>query len=139
MQSHIQCYCLTMTFRRLRRSPFSVSTSYSQYPDVCSSCVMTIYSHPSMANLPVSAYDREGGGALVYCDSCPRSFHLLCLNPPIDGQGGKEEIPEGGWYCQECSAAEHDYLVSPLFHRFTAGPHAALDVFAPQLRFLSRF
>jgi hypothetical protein len=100
---------------------------------------MTVYTHPSMANLPVSAYDREGGGALVYCDSCPRSFHLLCLNPPIDGQGGKEEIPEGGWYCQECSAAEHDYLVSPLFHRFTAGLHAALDVFAPQFRFLSRF
>jgi hypothetical protein len=67
-----------------------------------------------MANLPVSAYDREGGGALVYCDSCPRSFHLLCLNPPIDGQGGKEDIPEGGWYCQECSA-EHNYLVSKPF------------------------
>jgi hypothetical protein len=64
-----------------------------------------------MSNLPISASDREGGGALVYCDSCPRSFHLLCLNPPIDGLGGKEEIPEGGWYCNEC-AAEHDFLVS---------------------------
>lgn len=64
-----------------------------------------------MSNLPVSASDREGGGALLYCDSCPRSFHLICLNPPIDGLSGKEDLPEGGWYCQECSA-EHDFLVS---------------------------
>lgn len=89
-------------------------SSSSQYPDICSSCVTTVYQHPSMTNLPVSASDREGGGALLYCDSCPRSFHLLCLNPPIDGQGAKEEIPEGGWYCQECSA-EHDFLVSKPF------------------------
>lgn len=79
-----------------------------------------------MANLPVSAYDREGGGALVYCDSCPRSFHLLCLNPPIDGQGSKEDIPKGGWYCQECSA-EHDYLVSkPFVLPFHYGPTRGL-------------
>ncbi|KIM33333.1 hypothetical protein M408DRAFT_152963 [Serendipita vermifera MAFF 305830] len=107
----------------------SADLHHSQYPDVCASCVTTTYSHPSMANLPVSAYDREGGGALVYCDACPRSFHLLCLNPPIDGQGSKEEIPEGGWYCQECSA-EHDYLVSkPLVLSFHCSPTRGLCLF----------
>ncbi|KAG8834217.1 hypothetical protein FRC17_009363 [Serendipita sp. 399] len=67
--------------------------------------------HPSMSHLPVSAADREGGGALVYCDSCPKSFHLLCLDPPIDGHSKKDEIPDGGWYCRECSA-EHDFLTT---------------------------
>ena len=85
-----------------------------------------------MAHLPVSAYDREGGGALVYCDSCPRSFHLLCLNPPIDGQGGKEDIPEGGWYCKECSA-EHDYLVSkPFCSLVSLWPHPRPLAFSTQ-------
>ncbi|PVF99736.1 hypothetical protein CPB86DRAFT_702734 [Serendipita vermifera] len=82
--------------------------SPAQLSDVCSSCVTTIYSHPSMSNLPVSASDREGGGAMLYCDSCPRSFHLLCLNPPIDSQSTNNTVPEGGWYCQEC-LAEHDF------------------------------
>lgn len=100
-------------FTSLTSSALPPQTVQPQFSDVCSSCVTTTYSHPSMSNLPISASDREGGGALVYCDSCPRSFHLLCLNPPIDGLGGKEEIPEGGWYCQEC-AAEHDFLVSGL-------------------------
>lgn len=101
------------SFTSLTSSALPPQTVQPQFSDVCSSCVTTTYSHPSMSNLPISASDREGGGALVYCDSCPRSFHLLCLNPPIDGLGGKEEIPEGGWYCQEC-AAEHDFLVSGL-------------------------
>jgi hypothetical protein len=104
-----------------------------QYPDICSSCVTTAYQHPSMTNLPVSAYDREGGGALLYCDSCPRSFHLLCLNPPIDGQGGKEDIPEGGWYCQECSA-EHDFLVSK--HNVPS-PHPHTKLYSPIVFILS--
>jgi hypothetical protein len=85
-----------------------------------------------MTNLPVSAYDREGGGALLYCDSCPRSFHLLCLNPPIDGQGGKEDIPEGGWYCQECSA-EHDFLVSKPYVRVASSPHQPLQPHRPHI------
>ncbi|KAG9128277.1 hypothetical protein FRC07_001918 [Ceratobasidium sp. 392] len=38
------------------------------------------------------------GGHLVFCDGCPRSFHLLCLNPPLD------ELQEETWYCQSCTA-----------------------------------
>lgn len=103
---------------------------YQQMSDACASCVTTVYSHPSMSNLPVSASDREGGGSLVYCDSCPRSFHLLCLNPPIDGLSGKEEIPEGGWYCQECSA-EHDYLDTGRMP--SPSPQFGTELFGPLL------
>ncbi|KAL0071640.1 hypothetical protein AAF712_001497 [Marasmius tenuissimus] len=37
-------------------------------------------------------------GALVYCDGCPRAFHLWCLDPPI------QSIDEGdsSWYCPAC-------------------------------------
>jgi hypothetical protein len=58
-----------------------------------------------MSALLVSASD-QGGGSLLYCDGCPRSFHLLCLNPPIDDLGAAGSLPEGGWYCQECTAEQ---------------------------------
>lgn len=31
---------------------------------------------------------------------CPRSFHFQCIDPPIE----EDEIPEGDWYCKECTA-----------------------------------
>ncbi|KAI5124014.1 hypothetical protein M0805_003846 [Coniferiporia weirii] len=39
-------------------------------------------------------------GALVYCDGCPRAFHLWCLDPPMD----PTEFPDGedSWYCPGC-------------------------------------
>ncbi|THH10832.1 hypothetical protein EW145_g1056 [Phellinidium pouzarii] len=39
-------------------------------------------------------------GALIYCDGCPRAFHLWCLDPPMD----PSELPEGEdrWYCPGC-------------------------------------
>lgn len=38
-------------------------------------------------------------GALVYCDGCPRAFHLWCLDPPM------ESIDEGDsrWFCPACT------------------------------------
>ncbi|KAJ7445824.1 hypothetical protein B0H11DRAFT_404215 [Mycena galericulata] len=42
-------------------------------------------------------------GALVYCDGCPRAFHLWCLNPPM------EHIDEGDsrWFCPACVIQKH--------------------------------
>ncbi|KAF9459334.1 hypothetical protein BDZ94DRAFT_1284436 [Collybia nuda] len=42
-------------------------------------------------------------GALVYCDGCPRAFHLWCLNPPI------ESVDEGDsrWFCPACTIEKH--------------------------------
>ena len=39
-------------------------------------------------------------GALVYCDGCPRAFHWLCLDPPMEAT----DLPEGEsrWFCPAC-------------------------------------
>ncbi|KAI4332040.1 hypothetical protein L6164_016981 [Bauhinia variegata] len=37
------------------------------------------------------------GGNLLCCDSCPRTYHLQCLNPPL------KRIPNGKWQCPSCS------------------------------------
>jgi len=38
-------------------------------------------------------------GDLVYCDGCPRAFHLWCVDPPL------ESIEEGDsrWFCPACA------------------------------------
>ncbi|KAJ7942565.1 Protein CHROMATIN REMODELING 4 [Quillaja saponaria] len=36
------------------------------------------------------------GGNLLCCDSCPRTYHLQCLNPPL------KRIPMGKWQCPSC-------------------------------------
>uniref|UniRef100_A0A3Q3VJI6 Uncharacterized protein n=1 Tax=Mola mola TaxID=94237 RepID=A0A3Q3VJI6_MOLML len=35
----------------------------------------------------------KDGGELLCCDSCPSSYHIHCLNPPLP------EIPNGEWIC----------------------------------------
>jgi len=35
-------------------------------------------------------------GDLLCCDTCPKSFHYLCAEPPLDA------TPEGDWRCTEC-------------------------------------
>ncbi|RDX68773.1 Protein CHROMATIN REMODELING 4, partial [Mucuna pruriens] len=36
------------------------------------------------------------GGNLLCCDSCPRTYHLQCLDPPL------KRIPNGKWQCPSC-------------------------------------
>ncbi|KAK9267097.1 hypothetical protein L1049_009515 [Liquidambar formosana] len=36
------------------------------------------------------------GGNLLCCDSCPRTYHLQCLDPPL------KRIPMGRWQCPKC-------------------------------------
>ncbi|XP_062186897.1 protein CHROMATIN REMODELING 4-like [Phragmites australis] len=36
------------------------------------------------------------GGNLLCCDSCPRTYHLECLNPPL------KRAPPGKWQCPRC-------------------------------------
>ncbi|KAG6811866.1 hypothetical protein H0H92_005442 [Tricholoma furcatifolium] len=42
-------------------------------------------------------------GSLVYCDGCPRAFHLWCLDPPM------ESVDEGDsrWFCPGCTIRKH--------------------------------
>lgn len=36
------------------------------------------------------------GGDILLCDTCTCSWHLTCLDPPLD------EVPEGFWSCPKC-------------------------------------
>ena len=36
------------------------------------------------------------GGDILLCDTCTLSWHLTCLDPPLD------EVPEGTWSCPKC-------------------------------------
>ena len=38
----------------------------------------------------------DDGGELLLCDTCTLSYHLTCLDPPLD------EPPEGDWSCPKC-------------------------------------
>ena len=38
----------------------------------------------------------QQGGEIILCDTCPKAFHLCCLEPELD------EAPEGKWSCPHC-------------------------------------
>ncbi|PAA78378.1 hypothetical protein BOX15_Mlig006386g1, partial [Macrostomum lignano] len=38
----------------------------------------------------------QAGGEIILCDTCPRAFHLVCLDPEL------EEAPSGRWSCPHC-------------------------------------
>ncbi|KAI1301466.1 Chromodomain-helicase-DNA-binding protein Mi-2 -like protein [Halotydeus destructor] len=62
------------------------------------------------ASFPGAGSDNEGyetdhqdycevcqqGGEIILCDTCPRAYHLVCLEPEL------EEAPEGKWSCPHC-------------------------------------
>lgn len=51
-------------------------------------------------SIPNNDYCSSCGcaGRLLCCETCPRSFHFTCIDPPML----EEEVPEGAWYCREC-------------------------------------
>lgn len=60
-------------------------------------------------------------GSLVYCDGCPRAYHLWCLNPPME----EKDLPAGDarWFCPSCSQQQvrlHDSSLSSLISNW---PH----------------
>ena len=38
----------------------------------------------------------QQGGEIILCDTCPKAYHLVCLEPEL------EEPPEGKWMCPTC-------------------------------------
>lgn len=44
----------------------------------------------------------KDGGELLCCDTCPSSYHIHCLNPPLP------EIPNGEWLCPRCMVSPAD-------------------------------
>ena len=39
----------------------------------------------------------HAGGDILLCDTCPKAYHLVCLDPPLD------KPPEGAWQCSTCA------------------------------------
>ncbi|KAF9264939.1 hypothetical protein L218DRAFT_215094 [Marasmius fiardii PR-910] len=58
--------------------------------------------NPNLLNNNDHCSSCRSQGALVYCDGCPRAFHLSCLDPPM------ESIDEGdsNWFCPACMIAK---------------------------------
>lgn len=46
----------------------------------------------------------QGKGRFICCDGCPHSFHLTCLDPPMD----ESNVPDKDslWFCKECHLAQ---------------------------------
>ncbi|XP_022245679.1 chromodomain-helicase-DNA-binding protein Mi-2 homolog isoform X2 [Limulus polyphemus] len=42
----------------------------------------------------------QQGGEIILCDTCPRAYHLVCLDPEL------EEAPEGKWSCPHCEGED---------------------------------
>ncbi|KHJ49018.1 PHD-finger [Trichuris suis] len=40
----------------------------------------------------------QQGGEIILCDTCPRAYHMVCLDPDM------EEAPEGRWSCPHCES-----------------------------------
>ncbi|PFH47177.1 hypothetical protein AMATHDRAFT_68300 [Amanita thiersii Skay4041] len=80
-------------------SPEPPITTVNSNEDHCSSC--------------------RSQGILVYCDSCPKAFHLACLDPPLD----KIDDGDSRWYCPACTMRKHPprkpppSLLSPLIYQ----------------------
>ncbi|KAL2944501.1 Increased DNA methylation 1 [Bienertia sinuspersici] len=55
------------------------------------------------------------GGELLCCDNCPSTFHQSCLS--------EEELPEGNWYCPNCTCQVCGALADD---KGTSSPYAAL-------------
>lgn len=47
----------------------------------------------------------KDGGELLCCDTCPSSYHIHCLNPPLP------EIPNGEWICPRCKVSTEHWCI----------------------------
>ncbi|XP_039419824.1 chromodomain-helicase-DNA-binding protein 5 isoform X1 [Corvus cornix cornix] len=61
----------------------------------------------------------KDGGELLCCDTCPSSYHLHCLNPPLP------EIPNGEWLCPRCTCPPLKGKVQRILHWAWKEPPAA--------------
>lgn len=82
------------------------------YPLLLEACTCELYcnSSPSFAGeedstVAVDGYETDHqdycevcqqGGEIILCDTCPRAYHMVCLDPDM------EKAPEGKWSCPHC-------------------------------------
>ncbi|CAG9863845.1 unnamed protein product [Phyllotreta striolata] len=49
---------------------------------------------------------------MLLCDNCDAGYHMFCLTPPLD------VIPDGAWFCDECSTVQTIHLGFDFFEFF---------------------
>ncbi|KAH9842873.1 uncharacterized protein C8Q71DRAFT_225371 [Rhodofomes roseus] len=99
-----------------------------------------IKEEPTLGTLPLNDYPATGSnedhcsscrslGDLVYCDGCPRAFHLWCLDPPLE----PSDLPEGetSWYCPACTLQQKPPPKPPASLKFMAPLIAELQARMP--------
>jgi len=62
--------------KRVQESVEKAEKSESEHEELCHVC--------------------NADGLMILCDTCPKSFHFDCHNPPL------RHTPRGNWSCQEC-------------------------------------
>nr|XP_008121362.1 PREDICTED: chromodomain-helicase-DNA-binding protein 5 isoform X2 [Anolis carolinensis] len=74
----------------------------------------------------------KDGGELLCCDTCPSSYHIHCLNPPLP------EIPNGEWLCPRCTCPPLKGKVQRILHWKwkESSPLLSLDSTDPELALL---
>ncbi|KNC79078.1 hypothetical protein, variant [Sphaeroforma arctica JP610] len=63
------------------------------------------------------------GGMLVMCEDCPKSFHLLCAEPPL------HRVPKEDWLCCTCKHAKA--LEDQTENKLTRKDYTGLDSATP--------
>nr|XP_029531966.1 chromodomain-helicase-DNA-binding protein 5-like isoform X3 [Oncorhynchus nerka] len=64
----------------------------------------------------------KDGGELLCCDTCPSSYHIHCLNPPLP------EIPNGEWLCPRCLCPPPKGKVQRILHWIWGDPPLPTEV-----------
>nr|XP_046198490.1 chromodomain-helicase-DNA-binding protein 5-like isoform X4 [Oncorhynchus gorbuscha] len=64
----------------------------------------------------------KDGGELLCCDTCPSSYHIHCLNPPLP------EIPNGEWLCPRCMCPPPKGKVQRILHWIWGNPPLPTEV-----------
>ncbi|XP_013989049.1 chromodomain-helicase-DNA-binding protein 5 isoform X4 [Salmo salar] len=64
----------------------------------------------------------KDGGELLCCDTCPSSYHIHCLNPPLP------EIPNGEWLCPRCMCPPLKGKVQRILHWTWGDPPLPTEV-----------
>ncbi|XP_059625437.1 protein CHROMATIN REMODELING 4 isoform X2 [Cornus florida] len=75
-------------------SPTNISSSKCKLKEMCSDQSMN--KRKGNDGYYYECVICDLGGNLLCCDSCPRTYHLQCLNPPL------KRIPMGKWHCPNC-------------------------------------
>ncbi|KAL0978482.1 hypothetical protein UPYG_G00171010 [Umbra pygmaea] len=64
----------------------------------------------------------KDGGELLCCDTCPSSYHIHCLNPPLP------DIPNGEWLCPRCMCPPLKGKVQRILHWIWGDPPLPTEV-----------